>query len=283
MGRPRQRTTRDDGGRQLGPTGVEEDRVAEQQDEPTRGEPSLQVSEAAVPEGLARQMGRLARLLEAQDSTDAMLDEVVAAAVRLVPGTEEGSISVVTDRSRVSSRHASSDLPERVDRVQSETGQGPCLDAVFEQHTVRVPDLRTEQRWPLFARRAYEAGAGSMLSFQLYVEGDNLGALNLYSRVPAAFDDDSEEVGLLFAAHAAVAFAGAKKIDDLHRAVWTRDLIGQAKGMLMQRFDIDSTQAFRLLTRLSQNSHRKLRDIAEELATTRRLDVLERLVDQQQR
>jgi hypothetical protein len=89
--------------------------------------------------------------------------------------------------------------------------------------------MASETRWPEFARRASQAGAASMLSLQLYVEGDNLGALNLYSRTPNAFDDESEQVGLLFASHAAVAYAGVRKEAQLARAVDSRDLIGQAK------------------------------------------------------
>ena len=229
----------------------------------------------AVVNELAGELGRLSRLLEGEDDTDTMLDELVAEAVRLIPGVQEGSLSVVTARTRVHSEHPTSELASRIDELQTETGQGPCLDAIYEQQTVRVADLRTEDRWPEFARRAVDAGAGSMLSFQLYVDGDNLGALNLVSREPNAFDDESEQVGLLFASHAAVAFAGAQKIDDLARAVDSRDLIGQAKGMLMERYGIDADKAFRVLVRASQHNHTKLRDVASELVTTGQLAALQ--------
>jgi len=229
----------------------------------------------AVVNELAGELGRLSRLLEGEDDTDTMLDELVAEAVRLIPGVQEGSLSVVTARTRVHSEHPTSELASRVDELQTETGQGPCLDAIYKQQTVRVADLRTEDRWPEFARRAVDAGVGSMLSFQLYVEGDNLGALNLLSREPGAFDDESEQVGLLFASHAAVAFAGAQKIDDLARAVDSRDLIGQAKGMLMERYRIDADRAFRVLVRASQHNHTKLRDVATELVTTGQLAALQ--------
>jgi len=235
----------------------------------THGEPSAEDEGTADINELAQEFGDLARSLQSEDDTDAMLEDVVASAVRLVPGAEEGSLSVVTDRRHVDSQHPSSELPRRVDELQTETGQGPCLDAVYEQQTVRVGDLRREERWPEFAHRAFsETGAVSMLSIQLYVEGDNLGALNLYSREPDAFDDESEQVGLLFASHAAVAFAGAQKVDNLHQALETRDLIGQAKGILMERFHIDGAQAFRFLTRISSSSQRKLRDVADELVHT---------------
>ena len=248
--------------------------MSDQTHSSAQGEPSAEDTGTADVAVLAEQLGELARSLEAEDDADAMLDELVAAAVQLVPGAQEGSLSVVTGRRQVRAQHATGELPEQVDALQSETGQGPCLDAVYEEQTVRVPDLGHEQRWPEFSRRALEAGAGSMLSFQLYVEGDNLGALNLYSRQAGAFVDESEQVGLLLASHAAVAFAGAQKLDHLHRAVDSRDLIGQAKGILMERYQISADQAFRLLVRISSTAGRKLHDLAHELASTRQLPAL---------
>ncbi|SER26146.1 GAF and ANTAR domain-containing protein [Microlunatus flavus] len=236
-----------------------------------RGEPSTHDEGTAGVNQLAARFSEIARLLQAEDDTDTMLDELVASAVRMIPGAQDGSISVVTGRTEVTSEHPTSDFPARMDEIQTEERQGPCLDAAYEHETVRVPDMTREERWPRFARRAAEAGTGSMLSFQLYVEHDDLGALNLYSREPNAFDDESEQVGLLFASHAAVAFADARKLDQLSRAAGSRDLIGQAKGILMERYGLDEQQAFRVLTRVSQNSHRKLHDVAQELATTRRL------------
>lgn len=128
--------------------------------------------------------------------------------------------------------------------------------------------MAREQRWPRFVQRAAEAGASSMLTFQLYVEADNLGALNLYGSQPHAFDDESEDVGLLFASHAAVAFADVQKLDQLNQAIDSRDLIGKAKGILMERYQLNADQAFRVLTRLSSHQNRKLRDLAAEIAHT---------------
>ena len=217
---------------------------------------------------LAQALSALARSLEAEDDTGTMLGDLVAAAVAQIPGADEGSISVVRRRRDVTPQSPTSELPERVDALQAEVGEGPCLDAVFRERLVRVDDLSSEQRWPQFARRASALGAASMLSFQLWVDGDNLGALNLYGRQPWAFDEESEQIGLLFVSHAAVAMAGAQKRDQLVENVATRDLIGQAKGILMERYQIDAQRAFALLVRTSQDSNRKLRDIAVELATT---------------
>jgi transcriptional regulator with GAF, ATPase, and Fis domain len=237
-----------------------------------QGQPSAEDQDTTVEtQQLANQLSELARSLQAEDDTDAMLDDVVSAAVALIPGAEDGSISLVTQRRSVTSQHPSSDLPRRVDALQEEVGEGPCLDAVFEHRTVHVPDMAHEERWPRFAQRAAEVGAHSMLSFQLFVDGDNLGALNLYGRHPSSFTDESEEIGLLFASHAAVAFADAQKLDQLNQAVAARDVIGQAKGILMERYQISAEQAFRVLTRVSQQRNRKLRDLAAELANTRQL------------
>jgi transcriptional regulator with GAF, ATPase, and Fis domain len=214
---------------------------------------------------LAVLLSDLARTLEREDDTDAMLATMVHEAIAAVPGVQEASISVVTARRHVESQAASGELPALVDHLQEETGQGPCLDAAYDHHTVRVEDMGKEERWPKFAAAAREAGAGSMLCFQLYVEGDNLGALNLYASEPGAFDDESEHVGLLFASHAAVAFAGIQKHDQMTQVIATGDLIGQAKGRLIERFDIGGDRAFMLLIRVCQTQHMKLRDVAEQL------------------
>jgi len=102
-------------------------------------------------EQVATDLTDLARTLQAQDDTSDVLDEIVSAAIALIPGLQEASLSVVTGRARVEAKHPSSKLPERVDLVQTEVGEGPCLSAIYEQATVRVPDLRDEQRWPEFA------------------------------------------------------------------------------------------------------------------------------------
>lgn len=224
-------------------------------------------SEGAVG-GLADQLGELARELQQDTDFEQTLDTIVAAAVDLIPGTVAASISVVEHRQKIRARAHSSDLPVRVDRLQEETGEGPCLDAIWHQRTVRVPDFAHEDRWPTFAPAAAAVGAVSMLSFQLYVEDDTLGALNLFGAEPGAFGGESEEIGLLVAAHAAVAFSDAQQISNLEAALATRDVIGRAKGILMERYKVTDQQAFLLLSAASSRTHLKLHEVAEQLATT---------------
>ena len=214
---------------------------------------------------LAQALGQLARDLQQQTSTEDTLTKVVETAIAMIPGAEEGSISVVAARKKVQSWAASDDLPRTVDRLQSEVGEGPCLDAIFKTEVVDVPDVAGEQRWPKFAARAAEAGAGSMLSFRLYVSGDDLGAMNLYNRTPHAFSAESQRTGLPFAAHAAVALVQAQQHEHLLAAIDSRDLIGQAKGILMERHRLTADQAFALLTTASQHRNVKLHEIAREL------------------
>lgn len=226
---------------------------------------------------LATSLGELARWLQHEDDPDTVLAGIVQAAVQLIPGAAEASISLVTARKKIVSKIASSELPRRVDALQSSTGQGPCLDAAYHDRIVRVPDLSTETRWPAFCGGAVELGARSMLSIQLFVEDDRLGALNLYGSRPDAFDLESEQIGLLVAAHAAVAFADSLKISQLNEALITRQLIGQAEGILMGRYKISAQKAFLVLTRASSTSNRKLRDVAEDLINSGELPTLRNL------
>jgi len=214
-------------------------------------------------------MGQVARSLQQEHGdVEATLQTITATAVGAVSGAEECSISYVAGRRSVEPRAATGDLPRHVDEMQSRIQEGPCLDAIWEEQTVRIDDMRAEERWPRFAAEAVELGVQSSLSLQLFVQGDNLGALNLYAREPHAFGEESEDVGLVLAAHAAVALAGARNEEHLRRAVDNRDLIGQAKGILMERYKLTPDQSFQLLARVSQQTNRKLVDIAEELTRT---------------
>jgi GAF domain-containing protein len=239
-----------------------------------QGQPSSNdTGEAAGHDELAVQMGKLARSLQQEDTLQETLRGIVVGAVDTVPGAQYAGLSEVKARREINTPAWTNELVRAVDAVQYETGQGPCLDAIYLQQTVRVSDMGSDNRWPEFAKRAQQLGVGSMLSFQLYLVGDNLGALNLYNREPGAFDDDSEHVGLLFASHAAVAMAGAQRNEQLNQAMRTRDLIGQAKGILMERHKLTADQAFMLLVRTSQVTNRKLRDIADRLTTVGELPI----------
>ncbi|HEX4729567.1 MAG TPA: GAF and ANTAR domain-containing protein [Jatrophihabitans sp.] len=211
---------------------------------------------------------RLARQLATEEDRDAILRRLVAASVSQIDGAEHAGITVLT-RKAVATPIATDDLVRDVDKHQYTTGEGPCLTAAIEhQHVVRVDDLHTDLRWPEFSTAIADLGVRSMLSFQLYTGEDTIGALNIYAAVPNAFTEDSIHTGALLATHAALAAAAAEKSSNLRIALQSRDTIGQAKGILMERYKLTAEQAFDLLITASQHTHLKLRDIAEQLTAT---------------
>lgn len=247
--------------------------MASQQDttSPTAGQVSTHDTGTSPDDDLAQQLAELARDLQRLSTPQQVMDHIVASVVEMVPGAQDATITVAEKRQSAWSAAASSDRARLFDVLQSETRQGPCLDALFEQETLRVDDLATDPRWPQLTARLDELGAHSMVCFQLFVTGDTLGSLDVLATEAGAFTDDSEHVGLLFASHAAIALADAQELDGVKTALSNRDVIGQAKGILMERFTITADEAFFLLTKASQNSNRKLHAVATDLTRTRTL------------
>jgi GAF domain-containing protein len=217
--------------------------------------------------GLARDLSELARELHAETDPVLVLQRVVDAALSKIGSAVAAGITMV-DRGCYRTAAQTSEVLAEIDQVQYRTNDGPCVTSLREQMTVRSDDLTSETRWPEYAEAAVEKGLHSLVSFQLFVEDHNLGALNVYADKPNVFDDDAEEAGLLLASHAAVAISGRSKETNLRNALVSRDVIGQAKGILMERFRLSAGEAFELLARASQREHRKLRDFADDLAST---------------
>lgn len=210
----------------------------------------------------------LARSLLAQGDVQQTLQKIVDLAVETVRGCEHAGISFL-HAGTFSTPAASDEVPLRVDAIQYETGEGPCLDAIREQEVFRTGDLRSEPRWPLFSARAQrETGITSMLCFRLFVAADILGALNLYAETVDAFDDEARAAGSVFAAHAAIALSTALHDEQMDEALASRDVIGQAKGILMAKEGVSAEVAFDMLRRASQGVNRKLRALAEDVART---------------
>jgi transcriptional regulator with GAF, ATPase, and Fis domain len=208
----------------------------------------------------------VARALLAEQDVQHTLQKIVGLAVETIAGCDHAGVSFLKSGD-VSTPAASDTVPELVDAIQYETSEGPCLSAIRDHEVFETGDLQREARWPLFSSRAHrETGITSMMCFRLFVAGDTLGALNLYSKAVDAFDERSRTFGLVFAAHAAMALATAIREEQMDEALESRDIIGQAKGILMAREGVDANQAFDMLRRASQRLNRKLRDIAGEVA-----------------
>lgn len=215
---------------------------------------------------LSRRLAEVAeQLRRSHADPDQVLSTITEAAVANVPAAEFASVTTVLQGTAVHSAAVVGEPAGHCDRIQERLGEGPCLESAIERKTIRIEDMDRETRWPLFADAASVLGVKSMICFQLYVEGFNFGALNLHATRVRAFSDEAESIGSLFAAHAAIAFSTAREEQQIRAALTNRDLIGQAKGMLMERYNLDSQAAFALLARLSQDTNVKLADLAQQL------------------
>ena len=220
---------------------------------------------------VAETFAEVARALAEHGDLSSTLDEIVNLAVEHLEACEHAGISFVEGRT-ITSPASSSEIPRIVDRIQSETQEGPCIDAIKEHEVFETGDLRHEHRWPQLSRRAYdETGIVSVLSLRLFVGERTLGALNLYSSAAHAFDETDVALGTVFAVHAAVAMQAAHHDEGLEQKVRSRDVIGQAKGILMARSGVDEDRAFEMLKAASQRMNVKLRDVAEHIASGRSL------------
>jgi GAF domain-containing protein len=216
---------------------------------------------------VAETFASVARTL-AEDPADMQgaLDKIVTLAVENLDACEFAGITMV-EKGRVTSPASSNDLPRKVDEIQAETGEGPCVDAIKEHEVFQTGDLRNEVRWPMFSTRAHEeTGIRSILSIRLFVEEDTFGALNLYSTLENAFDESDVALGSVFAVHASVAMSAARREHGLEQKAESRDVIGQAKGILMARSGVSDEEAFAMLKGASQRMNVKLRDVARRIA-----------------
>ncbi|MFJ5260619.1 GAF and ANTAR domain-containing protein [Streptomyces sp. NPDC088387] len=213
----------------------------------------------------AQQLAAMARDLLAQESVTATLERITASAIELVEGCESAGILRLRGK-KVETIAATDELVVSSDKLQEESGEGPCFDAArssLGDRVFRIADFTKPQpRWPKYAPQARDLGIGSMMGFLLYTEDEDFGALNIYSRKPGVFTEASELAGWLLASHAAVAFSAARTQAQLEQAVDTRHLIGEAMGIIMGGHNITEDQAFDVLRRYSQENNIKLRDVA---------------------
>ncbi|GAA2057568.1 GAF and ANTAR domain-containing protein [Williamsia deligens] len=222
-------------------------------------------------------MAEMARSLHAvpeadPDAFDQVLAAVTAGAVEHVAGADHAGILLVESRARTMTTVApTDDVMVTLDTLQQETDQGPCLEAAWEHTEVWVDDIATDGRWPELSRRVVaETPARSSLSFQLFTHQGTMGALNLFSDRTDAFSHESREIGRVFATHAALAMFRTRQQGEFRSALASRDTIGQAKGMIMERFGVDPVEAFALLRKLSQDSNTPVTDVAQRLVESPR-------------
>ncbi|NMO90594.1 ANTAR domain-containing response regulator [Actinomycetospora sp. TBRC 11914] len=197
------------------------------------------------------------------------LGQIVASAVETIPGVDAGSISI-TEHGRIETRHPTRQSVRKLDETQSELDEGPCITAIEDppdDGMVVAHDLTGADagRWPRYAPIVVGVGFQALTSIQLSTDGGMHGALNLYSEAPNALDEHALTLAGLFGLQAALLLYGTEQARHLQRAVDSRDLIGRAKGILMERFKVDDHGAFRMLVKSSQDTNIKVTDVAQWL------------------
>jgi GAF domain-containing protein len=210
----------------------------------------------------------LARALRVEDARlEPTLEAIITSAVAVHPAARDAGVILLV-RGRLTPQAVTGRAPHDLDLRQQETGEGPCVEAASTQRAIIVRDTRDDARWPRFCAAAQACGVGSMLCVPLWSGERRLGALSLYADQPHAFSERDVRLIELLAALAALTLAEAQQAEQLRAAIASRDLIGQAKGILMERFGMDSEAAFGALVRVSQELNLKLSAIARHLTET---------------
>lgn len=211
----------------------------------------------------------LARITLAEHSLDTVMETIVRLAKQTVPGASEVSVTLV-ERGSAKTVAFTGQLALDLDERQYERGYGPCLSSVEGGEPVLINDLGTDHRWADWALAAAQRGAGSSLSIPVPVQREVMAALNIYGIEQNAFDQHSVELASTFSAYAGVALANmhlyeaqGQVAEQLQTAMQSRAVIEQAKGILMGQRRCDSAAAFTILVQLSQDTNRKLRDVAQ--------------------
>jgi transcriptional regulator with GAF, ATPase, and Fis domain len=214
------------------------------------------------------EIAELARLVSERlpHNSAIALEELIHNVVDHIPAADYAGVTIVARRDQVETPAATHAHPRTLDRLQQKHGQGPCMDAATEHEIVYLRDLEADRRWPQFQRDALiQTPIRSVLSFQLFTTRHTCGALNIYSDTAHAFEQVSRDLGRVFAAHAAIVWTSVQQGEQFQSALASRDIIGQAKGMIMERYTLDAGQAFELLRKLSQNENIRIADIARKL------------------
>jgi transcriptional regulator with GAF, ATPase, and Fis domain len=214
-------------------------------------------------------VAELAGALADGAATVDVLTKLTSASSALVPGADCAKISMI-DNGSLRSIAATSQLISSLDSAQQAARHGPCLEAISARQAIGCDDLRTDARWSRFACHATNAGLRSVLCIPIDVPGSSGATLSLFGFRVGAFGAESQTLGAMLAKYAAIALINQRKESQFTAALATRDVIGQAKGMIMERFAVDATQAFAMLTAISQETNTPVRDVAARFVESAR-------------
>jgi GAF domain-containing protein len=216
---------------------------------------------------LAQEFATVALELAADDSdVSKTLRKIVNLARRMIQSCDHAGLSLLVKGRIETPAQTDPPVPQIIDQIQNDTGEGPGVDAIRQHEVFETGDFSREHRWPRFSPAiVQQTDVRSGLAIRLFTAESTMGSLNLYAETVDAYDDDDRGMASIFAAHAAVALRAAQQQEQLTFAIETRDIIGQAKGILMARTGVDEAEAFELLRGSSSRMNRKLREIAQEV------------------
>lgn len=216
-------------------------------------------------EDLATTLARVAREINAPTDLSSTLQAIVQSAMDSLPDIDHVGISMVHKDGTIETMAGTDQLVWDLDAVQYDLHEGPCYDAIVRAAIVVANELRHDQRWPRYVPQAARRGVRSQIGVRLFIEGTTIGGMNMYSTSGDQIDPDVQHLAELFATHAALALGRARQDEDLQTALGTRKVIGQALGIVMERYQLDEDRAFQFLVRVSSQGNVKLRDIAQEI------------------
>lgn len=226
------------------------------------------------PRALFEAVHSLSQLIISQETVDSAVQHIAELATRAIDAAERCTISVPANGTLDTIATSSADAVA-LDDIQRETQEGPCLSALRQERTFMINDLSNDRTWPRFSpRAAAETTIQSVVAYVLEAQDEVLASLNLMSTRKDAFTQHDVDVGSMFAAHAAVILKNIsnheslkRQVEQLEEGLRTRQMIGQAVGIIMATRHCSADSAFETLKTISQNTNRKLREIAEELVS----------------
>lgn len=211
-------------------------------------------------------LAEAARMMHAPRTLDETLDAIVQATLETVPGFNHVGLSITHRNGEIETRAGTDPLVWELDELQYSLREGPCYDTIQGRTAANfVEDAPHDQRWPNYMPRAAEKGLRAQMALRLYDDDGTLGGLNLYSTESTTIEDGAAQIAELFASHAAIALGRSRYESQLNDAIASRKIIGQAIGIIMQRYEIDEHRAFKFLIRASSTSNLKIRVVSEEL------------------
>jgi GAF domain-containing protein len=219
-----------------------------------------------VPTVFAQSIAAAARSLNQERTVEETMQTIARVTRNSVPGFDQVGISTLGRDGQVVTRAFIGDLVPRLDEIQYSNGEGPCVDTLRGDEVVAVPSLPTETRWPGYVPQAAALGVRSQLAVRLHLDdGSTLGGVNLYSTTSDEISQDAIALAALFAAHSAIALGHVQERTELSEALLSRKIIGQATGILMERYAMNENRAFALLLQASNHGNIRLRAVAQEL------------------